>query len=84
LGAGILPGSLNMSRGTSTTSLLHAIRSSTSNASELVSYLDYDTVSHLTDDFNILNRWHQHKLTYPILSIMSKDILTVPMSTIFS
>ena len=54
LGCGILPG-LNMSRDTSATSLLNAVRSSASNASELVSYLDCDTVNHLTDDFNILD-----------------------------
>jgi len=84
--SGSLPGTLNMSRDTSATSLLHAVRSSVSasNASELVSYLDCDTVNHLTDDFNILNWWHQHKLTYPVLSIMAKDILTVPVSTISS
>jgi hypothetical protein len=68
LDGGILPGSLNMSRDTSTTSLPHVVRSSASNASELVSYLDYDTINHLTDDFNILNK---HKLTYPVLSIMA-------------
>ena len=45
LGSGILPGNPNMSRDTSATSLLHAVRSSASNASELVSYLDYDTVN---------------------------------------
>ena len=84
--SGSLPGTLNMSIDTSATSLLHAVRSSVSasNASELVSYLDCDTVNHLTDDFNILNWWHQHKLTYPVLSIMAKDILTVPVSTISS
>ena len=54
LGCGILPG-LNMSRDTSATSLLNVVRSSASNASELVSYLDCDTVNHLTDDFNILD-----------------------------
>ena len=84
LGGGILPGNPNMSRDTSATSLLNAVRSSASNASELVSYLDCDTVNHLTDDFNILDWWHQHKLTYPVLSIMAKDILTVPVSTISS
>ncbi|XP_039817290.1 zinc finger BED domain-containing protein RICESLEEPER 2-like [Panicum virgatum] len=52
---GILPGNPNMSRDTSATSLLHAVRSSASNASELVSYLDCDTINHLTDDFNILD-----------------------------
>ncbi|XP_039841151.1 zinc finger BED domain-containing protein RICESLEEPER 2-like [Panicum virgatum] len=84
--SGSLPGTLNISRDTSATSLLHAVRSSASasNASELVSYLDCDIVNHLTDDFNILNWWHQHKLTYPVLSIMAKDILTVPISTISS
>ena len=37
-------------------------------------------MNHLDDDFNILDWWHQHKLTYPVLSIMAKDILTVPVS----
>ncbi|XP_039787014.1 zinc finger BED domain-containing protein RICESLEEPER 2-like [Panicum virgatum] len=84
LGGGILLGNPNMSRDTSATSLLNAVRSSASNSSELVSYLDCDTVNHLTDDFNILDWWHQHKLIYPVLSIMAKDILTVPVSTISS
>ena len=43
LGGVILPGNPNMSRDTSATSLLHAVRSSSSNASELVSYLDCDS-----------------------------------------
>jgi hypothetical protein len=86
LPCGVLPGIVNMSVDTSATSLLHAVRSSSSasTTSELVSYLDCDTVSHLSDDFNILDWWHQHKLTYPVLSIMAKDILTVPVSTISS
>ena len=75
---------LTMSRDTSATALLQAASSSASNASELVSYLDCDTVTQLDDEFNILNWWHQHKLTYPILSIMAKDILNVPVSTISS
>jgi hypothetical protein len=28
--------------------------------------------------------WHEHKLTYPVLSIMAKDVLIVPVSTILS
>ena len=75
---------LIMARDTSATVLLQAASSSGSNVSELVSYLDCDTVNHLDDDFNILDWWHQHKLTYPVLSIMAKDILTVPVSTISS
>jgi len=86
LGAGILPipGALNMSRGISATTPLQAAGSLASNASELVSFLDCDTVNQFNDDFNILNWWHQHKLTYPVLSIMAKDILTVPVSIISS
>jgi hypothetical protein len=33
------------------------------------------------DDFDILNWWNEHKLTYPILSIMARDITSVPAST---
>jgi hypothetical protein len=36
---------LNIARDTSATALLHAANSSTSNASELISYLDCDTVN---------------------------------------
>jgi hypothetical protein len=72
-----------MSRDTSATALLSVVTSSAS-TSELVSYLDCDTVKQLNDDFNILNWWHEHKLTYPVISIMDKDILTVPASTISS
>ena len=75
---------LIMARDTSATTLLQAASSLGSNVSELVSYLDCDTVNHLDDDFNILDWWHQHKLTYPVLSIMAKDILTIPVSTISS
>jgi hypothetical protein len=46
---------LNIARDTSATALLHVASSSTSNASELISYLDYDTVNKLNDDFNILH-----------------------------
>ena len=75
---------LIMARDTSATALLQAASSSGSNIFELVSYLDCDTVNHLDNDFNILNWWHQHKLTYPVLSIMAKNILNVPVSTISS
>jgi hypothetical protein len=52
--------------------------------SELSSYLDSDTVSQFGSDFSILSWWHQHMITYPILSILAKDVLTVPASTISS
>ncbi|XP_066341330.1 zinc finger BED domain-containing protein RICESLEEPER 2-like [Miscanthus floridulus] len=50
-----------------------------SNSSELASYLDCDTVSQLDDEFDIMQWWHEHKLTYSILSVLAKDILIVPM-----
>jgi hypothetical protein len=36
------------------------------------------------DDFNILNWWHEHKLSYPVLSILARDIISIPVSTISS
>jgi len=84
-GTSLLHSTLNLSRDTSATSLLQAATSTASaNSSELVSYLDCDTVSQLDDSFDILKWWHEHKLTYPVLSIMAKDVLTVPVSTISS
>jgi hypothetical protein len=61
--------------------LLHAA-SNTKNGSELTAYLDYDTVSQLDDDFNILNWWRRHKLAYLVLSTLAKDVFSVPVSTI--
>jgi hypothetical protein len=52
--------------------------------SELSSYLDSDCVVQYDEDFNILNWWHEHKRIYPILSILAKDVLIVPASTISS
>jgi hypothetical protein len=31
-----------------------------------------------------LSWWHEHKLIYPILSLLAKDVMTVPASTISS
>jgi hypothetical protein len=52
--------------------------------SELSAYLDSDTVNQFDDDFNIINWWHENKRTYPVLSILAKDVLSVPVSTISS
>ena len=79
-----LAATLSIARDTSATTLLQAASSSASIASKLISYLHCDTISHLDDDFNLLNWWHQHKLIYPVLSIMGKDVLTVPVFTISS
>jgi hypothetical protein len=36
------------------------------------------------DDFDLLSWWREHKTTYHIISILAKDVLTVPVSTISS
>ncbi|WVZ90206.1 hypothetical protein U9M48_036529 [Paspalum notatum var. saurae] len=71
-------------RRTSANSLLHAVSNPPNVGSELSSYLDSDNVQKFDDDFNLLDWWHDHKLTYPVLSILAKDVLSVPVSTISS
>ena len=44
-----------MARDISATALLHATNTLAYNASELISYLDYNTLNQLNDDFNILH-----------------------------
>jgi hypothetical protein len=50
--------------------------------SKLTTYLDSDPISHFDDSFSILSWWHGHKRTYHVLSILAKDIMIVPVSTI--
>ncbi|XP_066341356.1 zinc finger BED domain-containing protein DAYSLEEPER-like [Miscanthus floridulus] len=49
-----------------------------------IAYLDSDNVTSYEDDFDLLLWWRDHKLTFPILSIMARDIISVPVSTISS
>lgn len=44
--------------------------------------MDSDTITYFDDDFNILSWWHEHKLTYPILSILARYIMSIPVSTV--
>ena len=60
------------------------LSSSTSTVCELSAYLDSDNVTSYEDDFDLLLWWHDHKLTFPILSIMARDIILVPVSTVSS
>jgi hypothetical protein len=53
-------------------------------ASEMLMYIDSDPITMFDDDFDLLSWWHEHETTYPILSILAKDALTVPVSTISS
>jgi hypothetical protein len=50
--------------------------------SKLTNYLESDPISQFDHSFNILSRWHDHKRTYHVLSILAKDILIVPISII--
>jgi hypothetical protein len=85
LGAG-LGGSFSLYRRSSASPLLRATTSGASlaAASELSAYLDSDIVNQYDDDFNILNWWHAHKLLYRVLSILARDVMIVPVSTILS
>jgi hypothetical protein len=82
---GKIYGTSSSNTGTTTTSVGHT--SSPSNfcpVSELSMYVDSDPITVFDDDFGILSWWREHKNTYPILSILAKDVLTVPVSTISS
>ena len=56
--------------------------SSDSTVSELSVYLDSDHVTAYEDDFDLLLWWRDHKLTYPILSIMARDIMSISVSIV--
>jgi hypothetical protein len=57
---------------------------SSSSISELTSYLDSDTETKFGPDFNLLSWWKRHNQTYPILSILARDIMTILVATISS
>ncbi|KAJ1291630.1 hypothetical protein BS78_02G330100 [Paspalum vaginatum] len=45
---------------------------------------DSDTITEFDEDFNTLCWWQKHKLTYSVLSILARDVLTVSASTVSS
>uniref|UniRef100_I1PMA2 BED-type domain-containing protein n=1 Tax=Oryza glaberrima TaxID=4538 RepID=I1PMA2_ORYGL len=51
---------------------------------ELSNYLDSDAIRHESSDFNVLAWWNDHKMSYPMLSKLARDVLTVPVSTVSS
>ncbi|XP_066361541.1 zinc finger BED domain-containing protein RICESLEEPER 2-like [Miscanthus floridulus] len=53
-------------------------------ACELSAYLDSDNVTAYEDDFDLFLWWRDHKLIYPVLSIMARDIMSVHVSTVSS
>ncbi|WCJ32329.1 Zinc finger BED domain-containing protein RICESLEEPER 1 [Euphorbia peplus] len=60
---------------------LHETSQSQSVASDLDKYLE-EPVFPRNGDFNILNWWKVHTPRYPILSMMARDVLGTPMSTV--
>ncbi|MED6171676.1 hypothetical protein PIB30_117591 [Stylosanthes scabra] len=59
---------------------LHETSQSQSLASDLDKYLE-EPIFPRNSDFNLLNWWRVHMPRYPILSMMARDILGTPMST---
>ncbi|XP_047334160.1 zinc finger BED domain-containing protein RICESLEEPER 2-like isoform X2 [Impatiens glandulifera] len=59
---------------------LHETSQSQSISSDLDKYLE-EPVFPRNYDFNILNWWRVHTPRYPILSMMARDILGIPVST---
>ena len=57
---------------------------SASTANELSVYLDSDNITAYEDNFDLLLWWRDHKLTYPILSIMARYIMFVLVSIVSS
>jgi hypothetical protein len=47
----------------------------------LTVYLDNDNIVAYEDGIDNLKWWHKHKLTYLVLSIMTKEIMLISIST---
>ncbi|KAJ7948806.1 Zinc finger BED domain-containing protein [Quillaja saponaria] len=60
---------------------VHETSKSQSTPSDLDKYLE-EPVFPRNSDFNILNWWKVHMPRYPILSMMARDVLGTPMSTV--
>ena len=52
--------------------------------SEQLMNTDSDPITMFDDDFDLLSWWREHKTTYPVIFILAKDVLLVPVSTISS
>ena len=55
-----------------------------SNESEMEQYLSYVILKNRMDDFDILQWWKINSSRFPILSVMVRDILAIPISTVAS
>ncbi|KAF9598335.1 hypothetical protein IFM89_026863 [Coptis chinensis] len=50
--------------------------------SELQRYLDQPTIITSNETFDVLDWWRTLASTYPVLSAMARDLLTIPVSTV--
>ena len=55
------------------------------NTTDIDRYLSVETIQFEdNEDFDILEWWKKQQIQYPVLSIIERDVLTVPVSTIAS
>lgn len=83
LPAGSLPSTINGTRDRlrGFDKFLHETSISQSMISDLDKYLE-EPVFPRNNDFNILNWWKVHTPRYPILSMMARDVLGIPVATL--
>lgn len=56
-----------------------------SGSGELARYINSELVTHSDEEeLNILHWWYEKRKTYPVLSILARDVLSVPVSTVSS
>ena len=58
---------------------------SPNNTTDIDRYLSVETIPFEdNEDFDILEWWKKQQIKYPVLSIIARDVLTVPVSTVSS
>ena len=63
----------------------NATTSSPNNTTDIDRYLSVETIPFEdNEDFDILEWWKKQQIKYPVLSIIARDVLTVPVSTVAS
>ena len=63
----------------------NATTSSPNNTTDIDRYLSVKTIPFEDkEDFEILEWWKKQQIKYPVLSIIARDVLTVPVSTVAS
>ena len=63
----------------------NAITSSSNNTTDIDRYLSVETIPFEdNEDFEILEWWKKQQIKYPVLSVIARDVLTMPVSTVAS